>query len=534
MASPSNHLNKLSALLVSLLSALLLLLSLANAARLSQTSLLSKLYKAKYHVINNASFVDKASFDFSLAKRARINVEHNNNNNNNNNNNKRHPQTMKERDRIEKLPGQPHNVKLRQYGGYVTVDSKAGRAFYYYFVEADPPTPTPPPHDHSAFPLLLWLNGGPGCSSLAYGAMEELGPFRVKSDGKSLYHNRYAWNRAANVLFLESPAGVGFSYSNTTSDYDNNGDAKTAEDNYVFLINWFERFPEYKGKEFYISGESYAGHYVPQLAHAILQHNEHVAEDSRINLKGIIIGNAVINDETDMKGMYEYFWTHALISDHLRNQIMRHCDFSPNAITQTTPCNSATDDVELDIQFLDIYNIYAPICLSTNLTLKPIKPTQVLDPCSDNYVYAYLNTPEVQQALHANVTKLSYDWQPCSEVIDQWLDSPSTIIPLLKEFISKGLRVWIYSGDTDGRIPVTSTRQSIDVMGLGIETKWHPWYIKGEVGGYTQVYEGNLTFATVRGAGHQVPSFQPLRALAMIMHFLDGTPLPDTTQNKMY
>uniref|UniRef100_A0A803LC33 Carboxypeptidase n=1 Tax=Chenopodium quinoa TaxID=63459 RepID=A0A803LC33_CHEQI len=317
---------------------------------------------------------------------------------------------------------------------------------------------------------------GPGCSSLAYGAMEELGPFRVRSNGKTLYRNKFAWNHVANVLFLESPVGVGFSYSNTTSDYDTNGDTKTAEDNYVFLLNWFERFPEYKGRDFYISGESYAGHYVPQLAHAILQHNTK-PKSSMINLKGIIIGNAVINDETDLKAMYEYFWTHAIISDQVRNDIMGHCNFTPNTSNQSLKCNSAADQVEIDIQYLDVYNIYAPVCHSTNLTLKPKKLTHELDPCSDHYVTAYMNNPEVQKALHANVTNLYYDWQPCS-------------------------------GDTDGRIPVTSTRESLNKMGLQIKTKWHPWFIKGEVGGYTQVYEGNLTFATVKFFGDATMAVQ--------------------------
>ena len=93
---------------------------------------------------------------------------------------------------------------------------------------------------------------------------------------------------SANVLFWESPAGVGFSYSNTTSDYDKSGDLRTAEDSYVFMVNWLERFPEYKGREFYISGESYAGHYVPQLAYSILHHNK-LANKTIINLKGIIV-----------------------------------------------------------------------------------------------------------------------------------------------------------------------------------------------------------------------------------------------------
>jgi carboxypeptidase C (cathepsin A) len=89
-------------------------------------------------------------------------------------------------------------------------------------------------------------------------------------------------------LFLESPAGVGFSYSNKSSDYDNNGDRKTATDNYVFLVNWLGRFPEYKNRDFYLAGESYAGHYVPQLAHNILYHNKK-ANRTIVNLKGIMV-----------------------------------------------------------------------------------------------------------------------------------------------------------------------------------------------------------------------------------------------------
>ena len=91
------------------------------------------------------------------------------------------------------------------------------------------------------------------------------------------------------MLFLECPAGVGFSYSNTTSDYDQPGDKKTADDAYTFIINWLERFPKYKTNNFYITGESYAGHYVPQLAYTILRNNKNT-KHTVINLKGIAVG----------------------------------------------------------------------------------------------------------------------------------------------------------------------------------------------------------------------------------------------------
>ncbi|KAK7263919.1 hypothetical protein RJT34_31518 [Clitoria ternatea] len=421
---------------------------------------------------------------------------------------------LKEKDRIVRLPGQPL-VSVSQYAGYVTVDNFAGRAFFYYFVEAK--------HSKETRPLLLWLNGGPGCSSFGYGAMQELGPFRVNSDGKTLYKNNYSWNNVANVLFLESPAGVGFSYSNSSSDYKTNGDKKTAADNYLFLVNWLERFPEYKNRDLYIAGESYAGHYVPQLAHTILHHNKK-ATKTIINLKGILIGNAVINDETDSTGMYDYLASHAIISDKAAYALNKACDISSDNIT--SECEAAVNEIQKDLDYIDLYNIYAPTCKNTDLTALPKKTGIVTDPCSENYVYAYLNRRDVQEALHANVTSLKYDWEPCSNVIEKWVDSSSTVLPFLHEFLKNSLRVWIFSGDVDGRVPITSTKYSVNKMKLPIKTVWHPWFAHGEVAGYVEVYEGNLTLATVRDAGHQVPSYQPARALSLIKYFLDGTPLP--------
>ena len=105
-------------------------------------------------------------------------------------------------------------------------------------------------------------------------------------------HNCTNWSllrmAVANMLFLESPAGVGFSYSNTTSDYNNTGDSSTATDAYNFLINWLERFPEYKSRDFFITGESYGGHYIPQLANTILSNNK-ITNAPVINLKGVAV-----------------------------------------------------------------------------------------------------------------------------------------------------------------------------------------------------------------------------------------------------
>ncbi|WVZ96573.1 hypothetical protein U9M48_042193 [Paspalum notatum var. saurae] len=182
--------------------------------------------------------------------------------------------------RVASLPGQPESPAVSQFSGYVTVNERHGRALFYWFFEAQA---TP-----EEKPLLLWLNGGPGCSSIGYGAASELGPLRVVRQGAALEFNRYAWNKEANLLFLESPVGVGFSYTNTSSDLDTLNDDFVAEDAYSFLVNWLERFPEYKDREFYIAGESYAGHYVPQLAELVYERSKDKKGKAYINLKGFI------------------------------------------------------------------------------------------------------------------------------------------------------------------------------------------------------------------------------------------------------
>ncbi|GER48629.1 serine carboxypeptidase [Striga asiatica] len=352
--------------------------------------------------------------------------------------------SAKEKDLITKLPGQPPVINpFKQYGGYVTVNEKAGRAFFYYFVEANQSYA-------NKWPLLLWLNGGPGCSSLGYGAMEEIGPFRVHNDTKTLYRNEYSWNRVANVLFLETPAGVGFSYSKDRADLEGGNDTKAAVDNFRFFMNWLERFPEYKGRDLYLAGESYAGHYMPQLAHMILYYNK-MAKKTIINLKGIMLGNAELNDETDNKGMYQYFGSHALISGDLANQVLRYCTFSPNG-NESPKCNKAMDEADkVYDEKIDIYNLYAPLCSDHNPTNKPkFYSVSNFDPCTDHYVKAYLNRPDVQKALHANVTNIPYEWNFCS-------------------------------GDIDGRLPVTSTQLTIKQMKLPVKISWYPWYLLGEV-----------------------------------------------------
>ncbi|XP_070055923.1 serine carboxypeptidase-like 34 [Nicotiana tomentosiformis] len=443
---------------------------------------------------------------------------------------------QQEADRVNRLPGQPP-VSFKQYAGYVTVNETHGRALFYWFFEA---TTNP-----EKKPLLLWLNGGPGCSSIGYGEAEELGPFFTQKNKPELKFNNFSWNKAANLLFLESPVGVGFSYTNTSSDITELGDTVTAQDSYKFLVNWFRRFPQFKTHEFYIAGESYAGHYVPQLAEQIFDNNKKVIKEDYINLKGIMVGNALMDDETDQKGMIDYAWDHAVISDHLYHSIKRVCNFSLEH--PGDDCDDLLNQYFAVYKIVDMYSLYVPTCVNSNFsssstrllpTIRGVAPKSLsriegwhkrptgYDPCLSDYTEMYMNRPDVQAALHANVTKIPYRWTHCSDNITFWSDAPSSMLPTIKKLIDGGLRVWVYSGDTDGRIPVTATRLTLRKLGLKINEDWTPWYTNNkQVGGWTVGYDG-LSFVTVRGAGHQVPTFKPKQALQLVRQFLANKKLP--------
>lgn len=426
-------------------------------------------------------------------------------------------------DKVKELPGQPQ-VSFDQYSGYIEVNKKDGRALFYWLTEAS--------HNSNSKPLVLWLNGGPGCSSVAYGASEEIGPFRLNKTGASLYLNPFTWNKLANLLFLESPAGVGFSYTNTSSNLKDSGDKRTAEDSLAFLINWFARFPQYKHRELFLTGESYAGHYVPQLAKKIYEYNKGMSKPF-INLKGFMVGNAVMDNYYDNLGTVTYWWSHAMISDETYHNILRHCNFrmQDNSADCDNYINYAMNH---DFGDIDQYSIYTPPCnkssgKKTFVRFKKSLLRQIsgYDPCTENYAEKYYNRPDVQRALHANATKIPYPWTGCSDVlIRNWKDADFSVLPIYKELIANAsLRIWVYSGDADSVVPVTATRYSLSRLRLPVKTRWYPWYLNKQVGGWTEEYKG-LTFATVRGAGHEVPLFRPKSAFQLFKSFLSGKNLP--------
>ncbi|KAI3667884.1 hypothetical protein L6452_42954 [Arctium lappa] len=460
---------------------------------------------------------------------------------------------------ISQVPGFNGTIPSKHYAGYVTIDENHGKKLYYYYVLSE--------RNPSQDPVVLWLNGGPGCSSFD-GFVYEHGPFNFEKTGglPKLHLNPYTWTKVSNVIYLDSPAGVGMSYSANKSDYITM-DTKTALDSHKFLLEWFKLYPEYLSNPFFIAGESYAGVYVPMLSYEVMKGLD-AGDKPTLNFKGYMVGNGVTDDVFDGNALVPFAHGMGLISDELFQEVTKECQgnyYSPT----NADCESKIVKVDEDLDGLNIYDILEP-CYhgdssskirhgNTKLPMSfrklgeterplpvrtrmfgrawpfraPVKagyvPTwpELLNsaenvPCTDDEVATkWLNNEAVRSAIHADPISVVGNWELCTDKIRYYHDAGS-MIKYHQNLTARGFRALIYSGDHDMCVPFTGSEAWTRSLGYEVTDEWRNWQVDGQVSGFVQGYSNGLTFLTVKGSGHTVPEYKPKEALAFYSRWLEG------------
>lgn len=245
------------------------------------------------------------------------------------------------------------------YSGYITLPGTQ-KELHYLLVESQ--------GNWTTDPLIYWTNGGPGCSSML-GFAQEHGPYRNVEGTTTFVPNPYSWNLNANVLYVEQPAGVGYSYcgagaSSAECKFDDNS---SAADNLAFVIEWFKQWPEYKNHELFLTGESYAGIYVPLLAHQMSLYNDNqTSPDTKLPLNGMLVGNGCTNWTYDtMPATLEEAYPKALMGQELHDKMVADmCDYTnlqfPDQPQPTPVCDGYLNEFMTYIEDIDIYNLYMP------------------------------------------------------------------------------------------------------------------------------------------------------------------------------
>ncbi|PHH84681.1 hypothetical protein CDD83_1550 [Cordyceps sp. RAO-2017] len=402
--------------------------------------------------------------------------------------------------------------KVKQYSGYLDDEENDKHLFYWFFESRNDPENDP---------VVLWLNGGPGCSSLT-GLFLELGPASINKK-LEIVSNDYSWNSNASVIFLDQPVNVGYSYgSGTVSDT-----VAAGKDIYALLTLFFHQFPQYATQDFHIAGESYGGHYLPVFASEILSHKHR-----NINLKSIMIGNGL----TDGYTQYEYY------------RPMACGEGGYPAVLDESTCKSMDNSLgrcqSMIKQCYDTESAWLCVPASIYCNNGLLGPYQrsgqnvydVRSKCEDTsnlcysalgWISKWLNRRDVMEALGAEVT--SYD--SCNFDINRnflfqgdWMKPYYRLVP---QILAK-IPVLIYAGDADFICNWLGNKAWTEALEWPGQKEFAASEMKGltfgsggkEYGKFRTAH--NFTYMRIYHAGHMTPMDQPKASLDFLTRWLAG------------
>ncbi|ESQ40896.1 hypothetical protein EUTSA_v10015958mg [Eutrema salsugineum] len=443
---------------------------------------------------------------------------------------------------VKYLPGFDGPLPFQLETGYVSMGESGDVELFYFFVKSE--------RNPETDPLMIWLTGGPGCSSIC-GLLLANGPLVFKGDEYNgtvppLQLTSFSWTKVANILYLESPAGSGYSFARTPRAIESS-DTKQTHQVDQFLRSWFVDHPEFISNPFYVGGDSYSGRVVPGVVQQISLGNEN-GLTPHINIQGYILGNPVTYSNIESNHRVSFAHRMGLISDELFESLERSCggkffDVDPGNIK----CSNNLQTYDQCISEICVQQILLPKCKDDHVlpsrvpTLPNIRSgsRRELKEFSGNdssslpppscFTYKYFlsafwaNDENVRRAL--GVKKGFGKWSRCNTENIPYTYDINNAIPYHVNNSRKGFRSLIYSGDHDMMVPFSSTEAWIKSLNYSIVDDWRPWMMStNQVGGYTRTYANKMTFATIKGGGHSA-DYNPAQSSLLFKRWIDGEPL---------
>ncbi|KAH0831251.1 Alpha/Beta hydrolase protein [Lanmaoa asiatica] len=402
---------------------------------------------------------------------------------------------------------------VTQYSGYIDVGTNMSMWFWFFEARNSPETA----------PFTLWLNGGPGCSSMI-GLFQENGPCLVHEDGNSTYLNPYSWNNASNMIYIDQPIGTGFSYGTDTV---NSTEAAAPFVWKAFQVLFESQvFSKYASRQFIFATESYGGHYGPSFVTYFEEQNTLIAggaiEGEPIFVSALMINNGWY-DPLIQNIAYYNFATYApgygqLQPDDVLKNIFQSL-YGPNGcVAQEEDCYAAGNSTDSNkiCHHADDYctnNIFVPAVGDRDSYDLRQNSSALFPP---EYYLNYLSLPEVTSKIGAETT-----YQECPngpyDLFAKTGDDARTWLPHLSELANSRMKIliWGYASvlamDWYGNETLHNTPLS------NITLDGTPIAAVANV--------DNFSFARVFAAGHEVPAFQPAAALAIFTQVINKEPL---------
>jgi vitellogenic carboxypeptidase-like protein len=417
----------------------------------------------------------------------------------------------------------------KMHSGFFTLQKESGKNTFFWYSEAL--------DGNSSAPVLLWLQGGPGASSL-FGMFTEIGPFAI-APGGVVEPRKTNWNEHYHLLFLDNPVGTGFSFTTSEEGFVASHE-QAGSDLQIALSQFFELFPALRSNDFYVTGESYAGKWVPSCGFTIHERNRFLPAAKRINLKGIAIGDGALYPGKQFQGFGDLLWYIGMVDESERD-MFRQYEKNMQALLNQGNMVAAFEvfDEMLNGDFFPYPTYYANVTgMSTNYFNFELSPDAT--PLGGDFV-SWLNTAEVRSKIHVG----SHSYAPYNKSVEEhlkhdWMrDVVAMLVPLMENY-----KVIIYNGQNDVVLGPALTEQLLKELewsgktayGKAPKIVWQrstpgPGSKLPDVAGYVRQV-GKFSQVVVRGAGHMVPGDQPERALDMLDRFVSGVGFGAIAQNE--
>lgn len=441
---------------------------------------------------------------------------------------------------VKSLPGFDGLLPFELETGYIGVDESEDVQLFYYFVKSE----GNPKED----PLVLWLTGGPGCSSLT-GLIFEIGPIKFDytqphEDFPKLVLNPHSWTKKASFIFLDLPVGTGFSYGRSPKASQST-DLQACDQVYEFLRKWLVDHPEFISNHFYVGGDSYSGIPVPIITQLISNGND-IGIELKINIKGYILGNPYTRP-ADFDYRIQFAHGMGIISDELYESLEDACRGEYySVVSKNAFCLQNMQTYHELLNNVNSPHILEPVCPfseprpnsisnstrflheSFDSSLQMLRTRQQEFPIKCRYnaykpVYQWTRDQKVREAIHVHKGSIG-TWIRCNYQVP-FTSLVSTSVPYHANLSTKGYRSLIYSGDHDWLVPFMATEAWIRSLNYQTVDEWRQWMLHDQVAGYTRTYANKMTYATVKGGGHTAPEYKPAECKAMFERWISLQPL---------
>ncbi|KAF4881882.1 Carboxypeptidase Y-like protein [Colletotrichum fructicola] len=397
--------------------------------------------------------------------------------------------------------------------------------FFWYFESRNNP---------QTAPLLIWVNGGPGGSSLL-GAFYELGPCKINEAGNSTTKNAFSWTNFANVLFIDQPIGVGFSYTNDSNLWAH--DLNDAENDFDKFLDIFldDVFPELSNRSIHFAGESFGGQYVPTYVSRM-----------RRRLDSIILVNALVIFPKVVLGLYEHFCMPTSVQGvelSVSRRGFNDTECAKMAAGYPT-CDHFSRLCDMAYDGKTCEAAYGACKLFEDVVMNKVTPGG-LNPYDDRVdciepplcgrlgmeeITKYLNQAHVQKQI--GVEKQINFMMVNMDLNEQWSKAAELFVPTSREVAAildkKHTRVLVINGNNDIIVNTEGVKRIFDDLLWEVQAHYRvqPWvslYFQEPLGNHIHVgmskTSGNLSIVTVDEAGHIVPHDQPEAVMLVVKNW---------------